>query len=105
MSTCVDAFKNLNIIIQNGSTKISPCCISPTVPVQQLDFNHSYLTSIRESFSQGTWPPSCFNCKTNEQAGYTSRRMGSNQWYTDHQINNHLVELTIGLVTPAILLV
>jgi molybdenum cofactor biosynthesis enzyme MoaA len=94
MITCTDAFKNLNIVIQNGSTKISPCCISPAVPVQQLDFNHSYLTSIRESFSQGAWPPSCSNCKNNEQAGYVSRRIGSNQWYTDHQINNHSVELT-----------
>lgn len=93
MITCTDAFKNLNISIQQGKPEVSPCCISSTVPVENLDFNNSYLNSFREHFAQGVWPPNCINCKTNEQAGYVSRRIGSNQWYADHGINNNSVEL------------
>jgi sulfatase maturation enzyme AslB (radical SAM superfamily) len=93
MITCIDAFKNLNISIQNGKPAISPCCISLPVLVENLDFDNSYLNSFRESFSQGVLPPGCFNCKTNEQEGYISRRMGSNQWYADHGLANNSVEL------------
>ena len=93
MITCVDAFKNLNILIQQGKPAVSPCCISTPAPVENLNFDNRYLNSFREAFSQGHWPSGCFNCKTNEQAGYVSRRIGSNQWYTDHGINNDSVEL------------
>lgn len=94
MIKCLDAYKNLNLTIRNNKPAISPCCISPTANVENLDFaNDSYLQSIRNKFDQEQWPVSCKNCRDNESSGYVSRRQGSNQWYKDHNINDTTVEL------------
>lgn len=93
MTVCIDAFKNLNLTIQNVP-KISPCCVSTPKMVSELDFKRdAYLNSFRDTFAQGQWPTGCSTCKNNEAAGYTSRRQGSNEWYRDHQLENTDVEL------------
>ena len=92
--TCVDAFKNLNIVTQGNDLSISPCCYSPTVPVNSIDFkNNTYLTRIRQDWLAGNFPTECNSCEQQEKHNQTSRRIGSNQWYTDHGYNNNNVEL------------
>jgi len=85
MITCVDAFKNINIVRQNNSTQISPCCLSPTQSVSVIDFEKDpYLTQVRTQWQQGQWPEACGACQQQEALGWTSRRQGSNQWYQDN---------------------
>jgi sulfatase maturation enzyme AslB (radical SAM superfamily) len=92
--TCIDAYKNLNIVYNHGNLAISPCCISPTLTISKLDFyNNEYLKSIRHQWSTNQFPSACNSCETAESAGVDSRRLGSNQWYTDNNINNQTVEL------------
>jgi sulfatase maturation enzyme AslB (radical SAM superfamily) len=92
--TCIDAFKNLNIIAQNDKLSIGPCCIAPAAPVTKINFvDNSFLTSIRQSWENNTFPPACANCKNAEKNNQPSRRQGVNQWYQDHGYNNTTVEL------------
>jgi sulfatase maturation enzyme AslB (radical SAM superfamily) len=94
MKKCIDVFKNLNIVKQHNSTSISPCCISPTKPVEILDFqNNTYLDQIRTQWKQGHFPVECVGCEQAENQGAESRRLGSNQWYQDHGHDNDEVEL------------
>lgn len=94
MKNCIDPFKNLNIVSGNGGIRISPCCLSPTSPVSKIDFVYdAKLTQIRNSWQSGISPPECINCQTSEEQGLSSRRLGSNQWYNDHNLNNFDIEL------------
>jgi len=86
---CIDAFKNLNIVNIDNRLSISPCCVSPTVPVDQIDFNNQYLLDIRDTWREGRFPSACVSCKDKK----SSRMSGSNQWYTDNNLNNTDVEL------------
>lgn len=92
---CIDAFKNLYIEIVNGQTGVSPCCVTPTRPnTHNIDFeNNQYLSKIRTSWSNNTWPTECGQCQKNEQQGIVSRRQGSNHWYEDNNLDNNNVEL------------
>lgn len=82
---CFDAFKNLNIQIKQGSIAISPCCISPTTATTKIDFvNNKYLNTIRDNWKNNQWPAECLACNKAEQSSVNSRRIGSNQWYSDH---------------------
>ena len=92
--TCIDIFKNINIVVQQNSLSISPCCISTTQPAQYIDFeNNPYLISLRKEISNEDLPLACSNCKKAEDAGLASRREGSNRWYKDHGLYNEDVEL------------
>lgn len=92
---CFDAFKNLNIAVVNSELHVSPCCVSPTVPTQNIDFEkNTYLTQIRESWKNSQFPAACLNCKNAEDNNLLSRRIGTNQWYQDNDLNNQSVELT-----------
>lgn len=94
MSTCVDAFKNLNIVNQQNLTQIGPCCLSPTQTVQFVDFHQdAYLNQVREAWQNGQFPTACEACQKQEINGQRSRRQGSNQWYQDHGLDNQQVEL------------
>lgn len=94
MTYCIDAFKNLYIEIKNNGVAISPCCISPTQSVNTVDFfNNQYLTDTRESWTNSKWPTACTTCKQAEDNLFTSRRQGSNTWYSDRNLNNTQVEL------------
>lgn len=91
---CIDAFKNLNIVTQGNELSISPCCYSPTKPVTFVDFKTDmYLNSVRHSWLAGDFPAECNSCKQKEKHNQISRRIGSNQWYDDHNCNNTQVEL------------
>lgn len=91
---CIDAFKNINIVAGNDNLELSPCCVSPTVSAETINFkSNRYLQQIREKWTQGQFPNACNNCKNSESAGYTSRRQGVNQWYEDNNYNNTNVEL------------
>jgi len=59
--TCLDLYKNLNIMIVDGDTHVSPCCYySPGDKVQTIDFvNNQYLKKIREQVKEGNWPDTC----------------------------------------------
>ena len=92
--TCIDIFKNINIVSRQGNLLLSPCCISETQPAETIDFEkNSYLTDLRQEFSAGNFPKACATCKNAEDAGLTSRREGSNSWYKDHDLYNTTVEL------------
>ena len=92
--TCVDIFKNINIVVQQNCLEISPCCVSPTRPATSIDFaNNKYLVGLRKEMEQGTLPAACSNCKTAEDAGLSSRRQGSNSWYKQQELDNEVVEL------------
>lgn len=92
--TCVDAFKNVSISREGGELRIAPCCIAESRPVQSLDFYHDpYLVNIRSQWQSGTWPSACIRCQQAESSNQSSRRINSNQWYTDHNIHNTDVEL------------
>lgn len=83
---CADTYKNLNIEVHNDSMAISPCCLTPTKIINELDFiNDEYLKSFREKFNTGEFPNSCHQCKHQEDRGQISRRQASNQWYQDHK--------------------
>jgi sulfatase maturation enzyme AslB (radical SAM superfamily) len=91
---CIDAYKNLYIENKNNELFISPCCISPVQKVDTLNFNtDQYLNSVRKEWDLQQFPTACSRCKNAEQAGTDSRRIGSNQWYKDHNIDNNTVEL------------
>jgi len=92
--TCIDIYKNINIVAQQNALAISPCCISPVRSAEVIDFlNNKYLVGLRNEISTGQLPTACSNCKDAEAAGLTSRRQGSNSWYKDHNLNNNKVEL------------
>jgi sulfatase maturation enzyme AslB (radical SAM superfamily) len=92
--TCVDAFKNINIVSRSNQLSVSPCCASDTEPVDTVDFNgNQYLNQVRESWNNNQFPAACVNCKNNEDRGLVSRRQGSNSWYQDHSLDNNLIEL------------
>ena len=94
MTQCFDAFKNLNIAIKGNVTAISPCCISPTRTVSTVNFvKDPYLSDVRNKWAQGQWPSECHNCKKAEQSGVNSRRIGSNQWYKDHGLDDTNIDL------------
>lgn len=94
METCIDAFKNLNIAVNQNSVLVSPCCVSPTVKIKNLDFkNLQYLKDIRQQWNQGTFPAACSFCHNAESKGVSSRRHGSNCWYKDNDLYNNTVEL------------
>ena len=86
---CIDAFKNLNIVNIDNRLSISPCCVSPTVPVDQIDFNNQYLIDIRDVWKTGEFPSACMSCKNKK----SSRMAGSNQWYANNNFDNTDVEL------------
>jgi sulfatase maturation enzyme AslB (radical SAM superfamily) len=93
MNTCIDAFKNLNVVSSAG-LKLGPCCLSRPVAAEKIDFyNNEYLQTIRNSWRQGAWPLACNNCKQAEDQGMISRRQGSNNWYRDNNLYNTNVEL------------
>ena len=92
--TCIDAFKNLNIVTQGNSLNISPCCFSNPKPATTIDFiNDPYLAEVRMQWNSGVYPDACRECKKSEDSNIASRRQGSNQWYADHGYNNNTVEL------------
>ena len=92
--TCTDAFKNINIVNWQGQLRVSPCCIAPAKDTDTVDFyNNPYLVKIREQWNNNVWPSECSNCKQAEDQGFTSKRQGAEQWYTDRGINNNSVEL------------
>jgi organic radical activating enzyme len=94
MIKCIDAFKNLNIVNQNNCIQISPCCLSPTQPVEFIDFKQdTYLTQIRTDWKNNQYPTACTACKQNDDVGLASRRRDSNKWYQAHNLDNDLVEL------------
>lgn len=93
--TCIDAFKNLNIVMQSNVLEISPCCISPSKAVTTVDFiNNTYLNQVRQDWQNDVYPIACSACKQAENSNLNSRRIGSNQWYSDHDLFNTDVELT-----------
>ena len=94
MTTCIDAFKNINIVSSNNNVSVSACCLIGATKVQTLDFeNEPVLTSIRASWSAGIFPSECEPCKKEEDCGNISRRQGSNWWYKDQGYDNTDVEL------------
>lgn len=93
MNTCIDAFKNLNVVLSTG-LKLGVCCLSTPMHAEKIDFyNNKHLQTVRNSWSQGVWPMACSNCKQNENQGLVSRRQGSNSWYRDNGMYNADVEL------------
>jgi sulfatase maturation enzyme AslB (radical SAM superfamily) len=91
---CVDIFKNINIVASHGELLVSPCCVSQIQPAETIDFeNNEYLQGIRDQASADNFPAACVNCKNAEDAGLTSRRHGSNNWYKDNDLYNNTVEL------------
>jgi sulfatase maturation enzyme AslB (radical SAM superfamily) len=92
-NTCIDAFKNVNITYAGHRLGVSPCCISPAVPVEQIDHNDPYLVKIRKAWTDGQQPSACASCHVAESHGNASRRHGSNQWYKDNGYYNTEVEL------------
>ena len=89
--TCIDAYKNLFV---TTAPAISPCCVSPTVDTKTVDFyDSSYLNGVRSDWDQGIWPKECDFCHKQEEAGYVSRREGSNSWYKEQGYSDTDVEL------------
>jgi sulfatase maturation enzyme AslB (radical SAM superfamily) len=94
MNTCIDVFKNINIVNQQNQLSISPCCISTTKPINSIDFfNNKYLTTVRTAWKSGQFPTACVNCKNAEDQEMPSRRQGANTWYQDNNLNNDTVEM------------
>jgi sulfatase maturation enzyme AslB (radical SAM superfamily) len=94
MNTCYDAFKNINIELKNNQLLISPCCVTPKIPVEKLDFkNDTYLNQIRKEWELEKFPTACRLCERAEESQMVSRRQGSNSWYRDHNNNNTDIEL------------
>ena len=94
MMTCIDIFKNINIVVQQNALALSPCCISPSRPAEFIDFeNNKYLVELRQKINNGEFPLACSSCKNAEDSGSISRRQGSNAWYKDHNLDNTTVEL------------
>lgn len=92
--TCIDAFKNLNIINTGNVLSVGPCCLTPATPVKTIDFvNNRFLKSVRSSWENNKFPPACTNCKQAEERNQPSRRTGINQWYEQNGHNNTDVEL------------
>ena len=94
MTICIDVFKNLSIQNNNGITNIGPCCVATHKNVDVIEFfKDDVLTGIRKEWSEGNFPPACNNCKREEDAGNSSRRLGSNMWYADNNLYNTELEL------------
>jgi sulfatase maturation enzyme AslB (radical SAM superfamily) len=93
MNICIDAFKNLNVVLSAG-LKLGPCCLSQKTGAERINFHdNEFLQTIRNSWHQGEWPQACNNCKQTEDQGMISRRQGSNTWYRDNDMYNTNVEL------------
>lgn len=90
---CIDAYKNLNIVSDDNQLAVSPCCLVTPTAVESIDFTSVNLTQIRETLSSGKFPNECHACKRAEDAGNLSRRLASNNWYTDNNHDNTDVEL------------
>ena len=90
---CLDAFKNINIVTQNNTLSVSPCCLVTTFPVESIDFNNENLTNIRKTWLTEKFPKECNVCQQAETNNTLSRRMASNRWYQDNNYNNTDVEL------------
>ena len=94
MKTCIDAFKNLNIVTENNTLALSPCCYSPPTVTKNIDFtNNEYLLQVRNSWNNGIFPAACNSCQKEEVQGNRSRRIASNEWYQDNGHNNTITEL------------
>jgi len=93
MITCIDAFKNLNVV-SLPALKLGPCCLSHPRNVEKINFfDNKYLQTVRNSWRQELWPAACNNCKQAEDQGMISRRQGSNNWYRNNDLYNTDVEL------------
>lgn len=91
---CGDIFKNAYIENVGRQIRISPCCVSAPVEVDSFDFtNNTYLNRFRDAVKKNQWPIECKTCQNLEQNNGISRRIGSNQWYTDHNLDDEKVEL------------
>jgi len=90
---CIDAFKNLNVELRNNNLRISPCCLSPTKEVANIDINDPHLEGIRKTWLTKEFPNECYNCKQAEKQSLPSRRIGSNQWYIENGYDNLDTEL------------
>jgi len=94
--TCLDLYKNLNIMIREGEIHLSPCCyFNPNNKSESVNFvDNSFLKNLRQQSEKGIWhqtcKDSCFNCETPTNQ---SRRQAANQWYKDQNLNNKDVEL------------
>ena len=94
MTSCIDAFKSLNIVDYHGSIHVSPCCISPIKKSKVVEFKDiQYLKNIRDVWDQQIFPKPCSACELAETTGISSRRLGANQWYKDNGYDNSNVEL------------
>jgi uncharacterized radical SAM superfamily Fe-S cluster-containing enzyme len=93
MTTCIDAFKNIYIESRNNQIYIAPCCVGDRVKVDHIDFHHSHLEKIRESWSKSQSPIECSYCKNAEKNNLNSRREGSNNWYLENGFTNNNIEL------------
>jgi len=94
METCIDAFKNLNIVNYNNQLLLSPCCISPLQPADKIEFyDNQHLKQIRNEWTQGHFPGACVSCQSTEKLTGVSRRIHSNSWYRDHGYYNDIVEM------------
>jgi sulfatase maturation enzyme AslB (radical SAM superfamily) len=92
--TCIDIFKNINIVVRRNELALSPCCVSQTRSTNVVDFvNNEYLVELRNEMNQGQLPLACSICKRAEDAGLASRRQASNSWYTNRGLDNNTVEL------------
>jgi sulfatase maturation enzyme AslB (radical SAM superfamily) len=92
--TCIDIYKNINIVARRNVMEISPCCVSPTRPANSIDFlNNPYLVELRKEIKNNQFPMACNGCKNAEDLGLTSRRQGSNAWYKDKNLFNDTIEL------------
>ena len=95
-NTCLDIYKNLNILIKDEGVYVSPCCLHyPGDKVQTIDFeNNKHLKDIRAQVKQNQWPKTCIeSCFAQEKQNKISRRLGSNRWYKDQDIHDTDVDL------------
>jgi len=94
MQTCIDAFKNLNVVKYGNQLSLSPCCVSPPRLADKIEFyDNQHLKQIREQWTQGNFPAACSSCQAAEKSTGSSRRIHSNQWYQDHGYYNNTVEM------------
>jgi molybdenum cofactor biosynthesis enzyme MoaA len=85
----MDAFKNISLMTKAGELYVSPCCQSSPKKIEKIDFfNDPYLRHVRSSFLQNQWPQECRSCSVPESQGKSSRRIDSNKWYDDNEIND-----------------
>ena len=91
---CYDAYKNLNIFVNQGNLEISSCCLMKTQQESIINFYESpYLSKIRQSWDNGVFPAECHSCQRTEEQNKISRRQGSNEWYKHNKADNKEIEL------------